>query len=778
MRNYTILMGSILLACASGAFGADEDNGQDSKESSPALPASQLAAAAAAATGPTAAENLARGYQTWLTQIKTPYLYQLGTYTGKGVLVGVVDSGVDGNNPSLRGQVVQGYNALTNKTGLGSNIADQIGHGSHVSGIIAGTLANGGLLEGVAPGAQLAMAKVFGATGSTSSTTIDAGINWLVNTAKAPIISMSLGGPTAGNLASLQNGVAKGALFTIATGNDGARSPSWPAAYASATWAKGQIIAVGAVDSNNRLASFSNWCGSAAANCVVAPGVNIASTYMAAANGAPQYVYMSGTSMATPMVAGQAALIKSQWNFLTAGTIAQVIFKSATHLCSNGLTGTACSKVTTPDTQYGWGLINVAASMQPIGGLTAPTVKGTTTSTTTASLVSGTTGSSAALKSMSTVALDSFGRGFQMNVGVASATTASLPVRPYELFSGFDRQLSLTEESRGGERLALAYSTPASLAVSDPLSPAPAQVHMAYSRRLADGSTVGFGMGGMSRHFFGLEASGLTPLSLSQENGRFNSPYFNLMREGSHAGYAVSLESGTTLRIGTLSKTPAVALQPGLMGLWGDTTRRSLAVFEVQKKFGADVIVASTGVLQENGSVLGSYGTGALALRASPTTTFATLAGAKRLDDNLYLAGMVSMGRTAAYTNASPEASFIDGAGATSTLSWSLGVSRREWMRPGDALGLTVSMPTKTIAGQLQATTAVTQSQLDGSLAYATQAYSLRPNASERDVELAYAAPVGRLGKFSAAYMLRFNPGHDNTVPTDKVAGLRFTQRF
>lgn len=774
MCNYSILMGSILLACASGAFAEDENN-QDSHD--PAVPASRLAATAAA-SGPTAAENLSRSYQPWLAQIKTPYAYQLGSYNGKGVLVGVVDSGADANNPSLRGQVVQGYNALTNKAGLGSNIADQIGHGSHVSGIIAGTLAKGGLLEGVAPGAQLAMAKVFGSTGSTSSATIDAGINWLVNTAKAPIISMSLGGPTAANLASLQNGVAKGTLFTIATGNDGARSPSWPAAYASANWAKGQIIAVGAVDGNNRLASFSNWCGSAAANCVVAPGVNIASTYMAAANGAPQYAYMSGTSMATPMVAGQAALIKSQWNFLSATTIAQVIFKSATHLCSNGLTGTACSSRTTPDAQYGWGLINVSASMQPIGGLTALTVKGTTASTSTASLVSGTTGSSAALKSLSTVVIDSFGRGFDMNLGVATASTASLPVRPYELFSGFDRHLSLIEESRGGERLALAYSTPASLAVMDPLAPVPAQVHMAYSRRLADGATVGFGMGGMSRHFFGLEASGLTPLSLSQEGGRFNSPYFGLMRDGSHAGYAVSLDGGTTVRLGTLSKMPAVALQPGLTGLWGDNMRRSLAVFEVQKKFGADMLVASAGVLQESGTVLGSYGTGALGLRANPTTTFVTLAGAKWLDDNLYLAGMVSFGRTSAYANSSPEASFIDGAGASSTLSWSLGVSRREWLRPGDALGLTVSMPTRTIAGQIQATTAASQSQLDGSLAYATQAYSLKPNATERDVELAYAAPVGRLSKFSAAYMLRFNPGHDNTMPTDRVAGLRFTQRF
>ena len=779
MRKLHIIASSLLAACASGAFAESDLNEAATPGDEPGL-SLQLAPATLAATGaPTAAEKNARLYQTWLTQINTPYAYQLVNYTGKGVLVGVVDSGVDMNNPTLKGQVVQGYNALTNKTGLGSNIADQIGHGSHVSGIIAGTLANGGLLEGVAPGAQLAMAKVFGATGSTSSTTIDAGINWLVNTAKAPIISMSLGGGSPANLASLQNGVTKGALFTIATGNDGAKNPSWPAGYASAAWAKGQIIAVGAVDSNSKLASFSNWCGTAAANCVVAPGVNIASTYMAAPNGAPQYAYMSGTSMATPMVAGQAALIKSQWNFLTAGTIAQVIFKSATYLCSNGKTGAACAaQSATPDAQYGWGLINVAASMQPIGGLTAPTVKGASTSLTTTSLVAGSAGVSAGIKSLSSMGLDVFGRGFEMNIGTAAVSTASMPTRPADLFAGFDRQASLVESARNGERLALSYSTPSNLSVQDPLGAPPAMVHMSYIRQNADGSSMGFGMGGMSKHFFGLESSGLTPMSMNQDSGRFNAPYFGLVKDASHVGYAFGLGDGLTVRLGSLNKAPPLALQPALLPYAYDQSRRSLTAFELQKNYGGTTLVATMGTLRETNSVLGTSGTGALGLQANPATTFVSLAGVRRLTDTLSLAGMVSYGRTAGYSNQSSEASFINGSSAMGTVAWSVGLAQRDWMKKGDMLGLTVAMPTKAISGSMAATTAVAQDQNDGSLIFATQSYNLRPTATERDFELAYAMPAGKLAKLSAAFMLRLNPGHDSAAPADKVAGVRYTKRF
>jgi len=779
MRKLHIIASSLLAACATGAFAqsgsGDSRSAFDDTSSSLQASAATLAAVAA----PTAAEKTARGYQTWLTQINTPYAYQLGNYTGKGVLVGVVDSGIDANNPTLRGQTVLGYNALTNTSGLGANIADQIGHGSHVSGIIAGTLANGGLLEGVAPGAQLAMAKVFGATGSTSSTTIDAGINWLVNTAKAPIISMSLGGPSAANLASLQNGVAKGTLFTIATGNDGARNPSWPAGYASAAWAKGQIIAVGAVDGANKLASFSNWCGTTAAFCVVAPGVNIASTYMAASNGASQYVYMSGTSMATPMVAGEAALIKSQWNFLSAATIAQVIFKSATHLCSNGKTGAACTaQSATPDTQYGWGLINVAAAMQPIGGLTAPTVKGATTSLATTALVAGSTGVSAGIKSLDTVAIDVFGRGFTTNVGTATTSTASTRTQAADLFSSFDRQSSLIETARNGERLALAYSTPAGMLAMDPLAPVPATVHMAYSRQGADGSTMGFGMGGMSKQFFGLEASGMAPLSLNQESGRFNAPYFGLVKDATHVGYSMRLDGSTTLRFGSLTKAPPLALQSAFLPYLGDQSRRSLTALEVQKTFGATTLVTSVGMLRETNSVLGTSGTGALALQASPTTTFVSLAGAQRLTDTLSLAGMLSYGRTSGYTNQSTEASFLNGSSAMGTVAWSVGLAQRDWISRGDMLGLTLAMPAKAISGSMSATTAVSQDQNDGSLVYATQSFSLRPNATEHDVELAYSMPAGKLAKLSAAVMVRVNPGHDSSMPIDKVAGVRYTTRF
>jgi subtilisin family serine protease len=235
-----------------------------------------------------------------MTQLGRPYANQLGTGNGAGVTVGVVDSGLQLTHPTLKGQVLATYNAFTGST----DVTDQMGHGTHVSGLIAGSLANGSLTEGVAPGAKLVMAKVF-QTGSTDSLTIQRGIDWVVNTQKAPILSLSLGSSVLSLQAPIQNAVAKGALITAALGNDGkTNAASWPAEFAKASWAKGQIIAVGAVDAANQRASFSNVDPTLANWTVYAPGVNVASSYSVPTM-QNAYVYMSGTSMATPIVAGQ-----------------------------------------------------------------------------------------------------------------------------------------------------------------------------------------------------------------------------------------------------------------------------------------------------------------------------------------------------------------------------------------------------------------------------------------------------------------------------------------
>ncbi len=194
---------------------------------------------------------------------------------GQGVVVAVLDTGLNLNNPEFRGntRVRKGYNAVTGS----SDVTDAMGHGTHVAGIIAAS-ANGSGMYGVAPGATLLPVKVFGSS-TASSTDIDRGLAYaLAQGAKVINLSLGANGPT-GNAGLFKVAATNNTLVLAAAGNSGSANPGWPARYAKDAWANGTIIAVGAVDANKKLASFSNKAGDTANFYLVAPGVNIISTY-------------------------------------------------------------------------------------------------------------------------------------------------------------------------------------------------------------------------------------------------------------------------------------------------------------------------------------------------------------------------------------------------------------------------------------------------------------------------------------------------------------------
>jgi subtilisin family serine protease len=750
-------------ALASDEFSSSTQTIPDTEIQAVAAPTPVTSGATLVKAAPTAAEVRARSYQGWLNQINKPYANQLAGGNGTGVLVGVVDSGVQVNHPSLNGQVVATYNAYTG----GTDVTDQMGHGTHVSGIIAGTTAKGGLLEGVAPGAKLVIAKVF-TTGSSDSVTIGRGIDWVVNVKKAPILSLSLGSSAAAMQSNIQNAVTKGTLITAALGNDGRASASWPAGFAKASWAKGQIIAVGALDANNKRASFSNYDATLANWTVFAPGVNIASTYSVPGMQS-NYAYMSGTSMATPIVAGQAALIKSNWNFLIAPDIAQIIFQSATHLCSDAVSASVCTARKTADAMYGWGLVNVGASLQPLGSLNVATKTGTLVNYSGSAIAGAKAGLATGLKGINTLAVDKFNRGFTVNlttaVTAASVTTAAVPVA------------SATSVKAAGVKLSAQYA-PATAAQNawnfGEATTTGELAKISYSFTNDQGSSYGFGSGGTAAAFFGLASTGVAPLSLNGEASRFNAPYMDLAEAASHIGYGYTLQSGTVLRMGVASQaaaTPSVGLDTGAPVL-----ARSVALFEMQKSFGAATGLVTVGQLLETNSALGMTGAGALDINASTGTSFMTLAASLPFANKTSLSAMATVGQTAAYGNTS--ASLIDGASASQSAAWSLGLARKELFRDGDSLGLTLAMPLRTMSGAMQITTAVAQDQATGALEYASQSVSLQPTGSQRDVELAYTSPTRMGGQLSALAQIKFQPGHDAAAPTQFGFGIKFLRSF
>ncbi|MEU5868235.1 S8 family serine peptidase [Nonomuraea sp. NPDC047529] len=257
-------------------------------------------------------------------QVGAPEAWQAG-FDGKGVKVAVLDTGVDATHPDLAGRVKQ------SKVFTGEpSVQDGNGHGTHV----AATIAGGDGRKGVAPGAELMVGKVLGDDGSGMLSGVIEGMEWAAAEG-ASVINMSLGGGATDGTDPLSLAVdtlteRTGVLFVVAAGNDGAAySIGTPGAATSA-------LTVGAVDGKDALAEFSSRgprLDDAPKPDLTAPGVAIVAARAAGTSmGEPvdeRYTAASGTSMATPHVAGAAAIVKQRHPDWTARQIKDALVGSA-----------------------------------------------------------------------------------------------------------------------------------------------------------------------------------------------------------------------------------------------------------------------------------------------------------------------------------------------------------------------------------------------------------------------------------------------------------------
>ncbi|GAA3673634.1 S8 family serine peptidase [Lentzea roselyniae] len=253
-----------------------------------------------------------------VAQINAPAAYSAG-FTGKGTTVAVLDTGVDQTHPDLKDREV-GERNFTSSPDTG----DHHGHGTHVASIIAGTGAkSGGKYRGVAPDAGILDVKVLGDNGSGQDSGIIAGMEWAVEQG-AQIVNMSLGGHDTPEIEPLEEAVnrlsaEKGTLFVIAAGNSGPNSST-----VGSPGTADAALTVGAVDDRNQIAEFSSRGPTKAGALkpdLTAPGVGIVAALHSDGRIGPPvadgYTSLDGTSMATPHVAGAAALLRQQHPGLT-----------------------------------------------------------------------------------------------------------------------------------------------------------------------------------------------------------------------------------------------------------------------------------------------------------------------------------------------------------------------------------------------------------------------------------------------------------------------------
>ncbi len=300
-------------------------------------------------------ERPAPAAKAWgVVKVNAPTVWKKLKVTGKGAVIGHIDTGADGSHPALKGRILH----FKDFTKAAKEAAyDDEGHGTHTAGSIVGIKSK----IGVAPGAQLVVAKALDGQGSGELSWLLAAMQWMLDPdgkGRPCAVSNSWGADrdALGDSAGVFRDAVKawrdaGIVPLFSSGNSGPDSQGVPGAYP-------ESYAIGATDSADRDADFSSgsnseWDGQSYIRPdVAAPGVDV---YSAAPGG--KYVKMDGTSMACPHVAGVVALIKSAKPSLTVAEIEKILTDTAKDLGPAG-----------KDTRFGAGLVDALKAVKAARG--------------------------------------------------------------------------------------------------------------------------------------------------------------------------------------------------------------------------------------------------------------------------------------------------------------------------------------------------------------------------------------------------------------------------
>jgi len=690
---------------------------------------------------------------SWSTTVSQ--LGMLGIHSrgilGQGVLVALLDTGINLSNPEFRdnSRVLTGYNAVDGS----SDVSDTNGHGTHTSGIL-GAPGNGTGMYGVAPAATLLMVKVFNG-GTASSTSINRGIDYAVSRG-ARVLNMSLGattptGDTALRLAAASNNT----VIVVAAGNEAQRNPNWPSRYAKEAWANGTILAVGAVDANKRITSFSNRAGDTAQYYLVAPGVNIISSY----NGG--YAYLTGTSMAAPAVSGAAALVSGYWPYLRANQVAAILLNTADDLGAPGV-----------DAVYGRGMLNVNRALSPIGSYTYRVNSGSkiTVPLSTPGVMSSQpqVSTPSAFQGLTTEVFDEYGRNFTSDEGAALAARSVMTVdsilgRPNRMLDAAELTLASgtsllrmqsrqTQVQHAGGSDALGMS-------GEPWNHTRQTDASMMRVQLASGHAFSAGDGGLSGMSLGLMGSGMAT-RLTGADSVLGNPLLNFSPRHQFAALSSPLGMGWTARLG-LARAKADTAAAGDVNL-----------MELAYEGHGRALNLSAGQLVEQG-MLGGYSKPVMGLNQQTGTSGMTISGAWALGAHWTLTGAFSQTLTAA---PSAQGLLINATKVTAQ-SYGVGLVRGDTWREGDRLSLTLNAPLRARNGQLSysVVTGVTE---EGEPVYGTHTVKLAPAGQEWLTETRYATRLSNGASLSAVAALRINPDHDVNAKPQIALGVRYNQGF
>ncbi|MDX1921609.1 MAG: S8 family peptidase [Alphaproteobacteria bacterium] len=730
------------------------------------------AMAASASDFKTAEYN--RGWQ--LSAIGAADAYARG-FTGAGQIVAVFDSGMNKTHEDLNANISGvGFDAVTGLEGVASDVN---GHGTFVSGIIAGER-NGLGAQGIAYNSKILTIRIVNADGSVSlsdnklatairyATSHGAGVmnnSWNTSTQISAVTKAGLDGFMGQTLQAYREAVKANRIIVFAAGNEGKSQPGFYAAlpklYSELT--AGWISAV-AIDGTGAIASYSNRCGDTAAWCLAAPGSAVVSTMRNANN---SYGTGSGTSFAAPVISGAAAVLKQQWPKLTNAQIKAILFKTATK------TGIYANSAV-----YGQGLLNLEAATRPVGTTTTPTPTPTTPKPTTPT--TPTTPKPVTPTSPTTGSGSKFGRGFG-TYGRSAKSAEQLRIITFDEFGrdfymdsaaffsnampSFDSVSALRDFNNGMETTTIGQTTYGFANADTKTTIGGAQfdgVRMFIETPVA-GTTTTAAFNINPSLVFGLAPRDVAFAGKLVDGEALVNPYMSLAKNPITVAAKANLSDDVWVKGGSFFGEQATDLNAPVTLSQDPNYSKNLGkvyggVAEIGTTFGTkhSGFAFTGGFVNEQNAMLGSISSGVTKLADSTNTMFAGVSAKVDLGGGLNAFGGFEMGWSKVQ---SARSSLVENVSDINSQSFRAGLTKTGVIGKSDTFGFVVSEPLRVNNATMNLNMADSQNA-DGSVNFHSSTADISAEAHELDLQAFYTTEVNEKGKFAAGLLLRENAGH------------------
>lgn len=698
----------------------------------------------------------------------------VGGATGAGVTIGVIDSGIDVDNPEFDGRIHSMSADLVGNRG----IDDADGHGTDVS-LVAAAAKNDVGIHGIAFDASI-LALRIDEPGSCNGNSDDdcaflnegiaAGLDRAVS-AGARVVNMSLGGANAPQQVrqAVIRAAQAGLVIVISAGNDGAESVDVLAADIRDAAGNNAII-VGSVDQSGVLSSFSNRAGNQSQYYITARGERICCVYedgdiqVTTENGQQYITLFNGTSFAAPQVSGAVALIAQAFPNLTGAQIVDLLLSTARDA---GTIGT--------DSTYGRGILDLSEAFQPqgamsfAGGNTAATLGDET------AILSAAMGDAGPAGLPDAIVLDGYARAFTVDLAQSIRNT---PPTDGRLTAALTRETGGTRGWVGPVAYSLSYRAQTTTPF-DPLQPLSltsdgAQQARALAGRIvasvAPGTRIALGLSENTASLTSALDAAMGPAFLTS---RAAAGSFGFLES---RGTAFALEqrlAGGKVRLA--ADAGEVLVRENMTSLYGRTAEHSpYAVHRFTIGYGhafGPLATNVTATLQdEAATVLGAHFDAAFGGKGAQSL-FADLDANWRFAPRWSLSGEWREGWTRANRTG-----MIAGSDLRSR-AWSITVQGDGVFAQGDALALRLAQPLRVESGGLTIALPTAYDYASQNASYENVAFSLTPTGREQIAELAWQHGLAG-GWLSANLFYRAEPGHFEQAPDDIGAAFRFNRRF